>query len=439
MAAPTKDQAPGFVQYQLPPDGPVESPIRQTATGVILQNGEFASLNYVKGISGWKLDAEGNFEAVNGTFSGTLSGISFNIPDATTANSFHTDSNGNSWWGANVATGYTGANAYILNTGAAVFKSVQIGGTTIQYVITNSGIFSYGDGEDGAVVISVNTTLTRDMNYTDLTVNSGVTLNTGSYRIFVTGTLTLNGTISRSGNNASGTTGGAALADGYLKGSQAGGAGGGGGSDGSNGSPGGTGGSVTNSLGTTGFAGGVGGDAGLGVVLFGGAAGAAGSWSIALVKLKVGVQLAELLDVTATGSKIKYNNSSASGGGGGGAGGGGGSGNTGGNGGGAGSAGGIIAIYARTIVISATGSIVANGGNGANATNGSAGAAACGGGGSAGNGGVIILTYNQLTNGGSITVTAGTKGIKGTGPFTINATDGTNGSAGTIYQFGLSL
>ena len=57
----------------------------------------------------------------------------------------------------------------------------------------------YGNGKDGDVTISVDTTLTSDMFYDDLTVNNGVTLNTGSYRVFVKGTCTNNGTIARNG------------------------------------------------------------------------------------------------------------------------------------------------------------------------------------------------------------------------------------------------
>src|SRR3990167_6489148 len=53
-----------------------------------------------------------------------------------------------------------------------------------------------GNGADGDVIISSNTTLTADKYYNNLTVNSGFILNSGGYRIFVKGTLTNNGTIS---------------------------------------------------------------------------------------------------------------------------------------------------------------------------------------------------------------------------------------------------
>lgn len=47
----------------------------------------------------------------------------------------------------------------------------------------------YGSGQDGSVIISVNTTLTRDMYYNYLTINDGIHLNTAGYRVFVRNTL----------------------------------------------------------------------------------------------------------------------------------------------------------------------------------------------------------------------------------------------------------
>jgi hypothetical protein len=55
----------------------------------------------------------------------------------------------------------------------------------------------YGSGQDGTVVISVNTTLTRDMYYNYLTINDGIHLNTAGYRVFVRNTLSFS---SNSGN-----------------------------------------------------------------------------------------------------------------------------------------------------------------------------------------------------------------------------------------------
>lgn len=53
----------------------------------------------------------------------------------------------------------------------------------------------YGTGSDGDVVVSSNISLSRDMYYNNLTINSGFHLNTNGYKVFVKGTLTLNGNI----------------------------------------------------------------------------------------------------------------------------------------------------------------------------------------------------------------------------------------------------
>ena len=81
----------------------------------------------------------------------------------------------------------------------------------------------FGDGGDGDVTISSNTTLTETKFYNNLTVNASITLTSGGYMVFVKNTLTLNGKIDRKGNNGSGTSGGAGLSDGEVGGSYAGG------------------------------------------------------------------------------------------------------------------------------------------------------------------------------------------------------------------------
>lgn len=53
----------------------------------------------------------------------------------------------------------------------------------------------YGGGLDGNVTISVNTSLSGDMYYNNLTINSGIVLNPNGFRIFVKNTLTVNGTL----------------------------------------------------------------------------------------------------------------------------------------------------------------------------------------------------------------------------------------------------
>jgi hypothetical protein len=63
----------------------------------------------------------------------------------------------------------------------------------IQQRLGNDSV--YGPGLDGNVVIATNTTLSSDMYYNNLTINSGVILNTNGYKVFVKETLTLNGAI----------------------------------------------------------------------------------------------------------------------------------------------------------------------------------------------------------------------------------------------------
>jgi hypothetical protein len=66
----------------------------------------------------------------------------------------------------------------------------------INKTITQRDDSIFGEGTDGAVTISSGTTyLTKDMYYTNLTINSGATLFTNGFRVFVNGTLTNNGTL----------------------------------------------------------------------------------------------------------------------------------------------------------------------------------------------------------------------------------------------------
>jgi len=67
--------------------------------------------------------------------------------------------------------------------------------------VAATNLLFFGDGSDGDVTIASTTTLTRDMYYNNLTVNSGIALNTNGYRIFVKGTLTNNGYIQNNGSN----------------------------------------------------------------------------------------------------------------------------------------------------------------------------------------------------------------------------------------------
>ncbi len=98
-------------------------------------------------------------------------------------------------------------------------------------LISAFNVALFGTGSDGDVIISVNTTLTGDKNYKNLTVNGGITLNTSGFIVRVSETLLNNGTITD--DDSGGQTAGAAgtTKNGYI----AGGAGRNG-TDGNNGS-----------------------------------------------------------------------------------------------------------------------------------------------------------------------------------------------------------
>ncbi len=418
------------------------------SSGASIYGSVINSVNFVTGISGWQLTPDGNLEANAGTFRGKLQANSIDIPDTTTTSSFHVDNSGNAWWGANVANGLANALASITPAGLATFKNILVGGSVIQYQIVNGGMQSFGDGSDGAGVadgvtslagasLSGSTyTLTRDVYYTSLVVSTGVIIKPSGYRIFGTGALTLNGTatIQRDGNagvagpNSSGIAtaggaGGAALPDGYLKGSLVGGVGGA--TTLSTGNPGVAGGDTTNSIGVNGVAGGA---------SNGQIGGAGGTATASNVKLIANWHLATLLDVGSTGATVKFDNSAA---GGGGASGGGVNPQTGGGGGGAGSGGGILAIYFRSISVGASASITVTGGAGGNGGNGGGNGTGPGGGGAGGNGGQVILVYNILTNSGTISATGGAKGLAGTNG--AGASDGTVGTDGSVRPYQISM
>lgn len=97
------------------------------------------SRNYQPKVSGFFLDGSTGYAELVRLYvgSGGIIGGKLDIPDTTTANSFHVDTSGNTWWGANVANGYTLANAYVLNSGQALFKNV-----TLSTNVTLSGIQS---------------------------------------------------------------------------------------------------------------------------------------------------------------------------------------------------------------------------------------------------------------------------------------------------------
>lgn len=332
------------------------------------------------------------------------------------------------------------------------------------------GTSEWGDESDGDVEISGNTTLSANMQYGTLQVNTGVTLTTDGYLLQATN-LIVYGTIDNSGSNGSNGNAGSNSTSG-SSGGKSGGSGGAGGAAtgnasaplpqglaGMTGGTGGTGGNasgdapgnyggknngtnVANGVGTDGCTGGAGGDGG------GTTNGTAGGGTPGTVSI-VAADLFDYTDrVPYLDESYEYFDGSAQcGSGQGGAGGQGsnywGEGGAGGGGsGGNGSNGGVLYIAAQTITgngtISANGGDGGNGGNGGYKASGNAPSSGGGGGagGSGGNGGVVLMVYTDLTGfTGTITAAAGNGGTQGSGgsPGGSSGSAGVNGNAGKIF------
>jgi hypothetical protein len=274
-----------------------------------------------------------------------------------------------------------------------------------------------GDGSDGNLVLSGPLTLTRTTFYNNLTVQSGGVLNTGSFKVYVKGTLQIDvgGIINRNGGNGSNsvsqTGGGAGAAAGAADvgsgGTPTAGATGVTGVGAQAAAP-----TATTGQGGNGGTSGAGGSGGSGA---GGAARAGATTALRPIRvvtkdLLIGIVLIQ--------------------GGSGGAGGGSGSGdgvNLGRGGGGGGAGGGIV--YISCGVLNNLGTIQANGGAGGNGANGVAGNTGGGGGGSGGGGGFIYLIAGSITAAGTIQALGGNGGNGGNGFGTGAA--GTAGGAGT--------
>lgn len=318
-------------------------------------------------------------------------------------------------------------------------------GTNMQLVSSNAQVYGgCGDGVDGDVTISSPVTLTRDMFYNNLTVNS--TLTTDGYRIFVKDTLSGSGTIkwgvpNAGGNgqqitantNAGGGSAGAQSGSGDLK-NMAGQTGGTNGSC-TAGGAGGSGGVANPCIGSIASNGGIGGGATTGSFQ----RGVAGNGGTVVAPVRIFGEYREytINCIDRSGLIFSFIIPQASAGGGGGGGytcNSGGNGHNGGGGGG-GASGGIIMIVARnitgTFTIEANG---ANGGNGASATFTDGGG---GGGGAGGNGGHIVIISVNNTHTGTKTVNAGNGGTAGTSTAGVAPANGNNGTAGSIKLISL--
>lgn len=301
-------------------------------------------------------------------------------------------------------------------------KLIQDGGKTVAQLGTGSGVF--GSGTDGALVLDGSSavtgftrsgsvyTPTRDIMATDLTVNSGVTLELRqSWRLYATGTFSNAGTVRGSGQNGACPAAGSANNWGSLgRGGSAGAGATGAGAVSASWD-----GAVKSKLQGNGGNGGAGASGAGGVAAVQAAADHSyGSvWGFHTVPGCIGGYT--IGNIAGTGSAIQLS------GGGGGAGGGGDGTNFGGGG---GSGGNPILIVARYFTNSGT--VTAAGGDGGSSTTGNTG------GGGGGGGGVIIISSVTYSNSGTITVAGGAGGTKqGTG------VDGVAGSAGTIILVAL--
>lgn len=73
------------------------------------------------------------FDGSTTTIAPSLTTTSLDIPDTTTVNSMHVESDGDTYWGANVATGFSGAPASVSKAGVGTFSDITItGGKFVQ-------------------------------------------------------------------------------------------------------------------------------------------------------------------------------------------------------------------------------------------------------------------------------------------------------------------
>lgn len=311
------------------------------------------------------------------------------------------------------------------STHGGVGVAWQHGPTALDF---GNGLAIFGDGSDGSPTFDGTTTIlgmapssgvytmARDLFLASPTINSGVTIVTNGFRLFVSGTLTNNGTIGWTGNTGgNGTTvGGAAGA--ALSSAN---------------SP-----FNSGTVGVAGAAGATGAGANGGSAAarsYGGAAGHGGSGSsggggsggtvTAPTANQGSIRSVPTALITALFNQGTWLGAQ------GGAGAGSGGGDSTNAGGGGGSGGGIVVVAAR--FITGTGTISANGGNGGNGN----GTGNTGGGGGGGGGLLIVVSSSVVNSGGTSAISGQTTTANGGTHGTSNGSGGaaiTNGSAGTV-------
>jgi hypothetical protein len=294
----------------------------------------------------------------------------------------------------------------------------------------------FGSGNDGTVTADGSTTLTclgapsssiytmtRDCMFSGLTVNSGVTIKTANYALFVAGTLSNSGTISNDGNAASGINGGTTTNSGRFGATLAGGNAGAGVGGNSTGAPLGYIQAISSAAGVSGGAGNSGtsgrcnGGAGGGNSAGPSAGGNGGSQALASTKNAADWNFLLL----GRDSLASVNYTFGSGGGGGIAS----------PQGGAGGAGGGVMWIAAEKITGTSGAIHSRGGAGSNGNN----SGSNGGGGGGGAGGLILLTYFTMS-GQTVDTNGGAHGTPGTSPG--NGFNGGDGGSCVVAKFNLS-
>lgn len=296
-----------------------------------------------------------------------------------------------------------GEGQAVVGDGSGGYEAADIGGGAP--VLEIDSATDWGNGSDGAVTYSSNTTLTSDVQATTLVVNSGVTVSVGwnsaagrPALIRATTSITVDGTISARGSDGGPGSSGNPGAGGA---SLTGGGGGGGarsagtplGAAGTSGRP-----SSNGSAGSTGYVGGAGGPGDMAT------GGVGGATSGGTVPGAGGSASPSMTDTLVSPADLWVSR--------GGSGGGGGSANTSNYtvGAGGGGGGGTVLLASPVITISSTGSIDARGGAGG------VGFSMSSPDGGGGGGGSVVLLTEDLTIRGAILVTGGAVDtVSGTG------------------------
>lgn len=162
-----------------------------------LKDGFLQSSNFVTGSAGWQLTP------TSGELNFALSVDSLDIPDTTTANSFHVDIDGNTWWGATTigasiasvtkAGVLTATGAIITGTITATSLTATtggtIGGTTITSTALTGGIIRTA-ASGARIELIASTTRMNAINSTGtvLVINNGDSAGVGILQITPVGT-----------------------------------------------------------------------------------------------------------------------------------------------------------------------------------------------------------------------------------------------------------